>query len=86
MHVVRSNGRHMMPSRHINYTFELLAAYTWAPLLQFDYALPYSYALFLTALLLHRIVRDEERCLLKYGPPYAEYCRRVPSRLIPGLI
>ena len=73
-------------SRHINYTFELLATYAWAPLLQFEYALPYSYSFFLTALLLHRVVRDEERCHLKYGKPYAEYCKKVPYRIIPGVI
>jgi protein-S-isoprenylcysteine O-methyltransferase Ste14 len=73
-------------SRHINYTFELLATYAWAPPLQFTHILPYFYSLFLTALLLHRVVRDEERCALKYGKPYDEYCKKVPYRIIPGVI
>lgn len=73
-------------SRHVNYLFELLATYTWAPLIQFEYLMPFSYSIFLTILLLHRIARDEERCHLKYGKPYEEYCRRVPYRLIPGVI
>ena len=34
---------------------------------------------------MHRIFRDEEKCRKKYKSYYAEYCKKVPYRLIPGI-
>jgi 7-dehydrocholesterol reductase len=72
-------------SRHFHYLPELLAAFLWtAPALFFD-ALPYFYFAFLTALLVHRSVRDDKRCAAKYGAAWEEYRRRVRFRMVPGV-
>lgn len=45
--------------------------------------IPYIYFLYLLLLLIHRDMRDEQRCARKYGALWEEYCRRVPYRLVP---
>jgi len=72
-------------SRHANYTFELAAALLWSPPVQFHQITPYLYFIFLTLLLLHRAIRDEERCLKKYGKSYTQYKKQVPYFVIPGI-
>ena len=47
--------------------------------------LPYFYVVYLTILLVDRSGRDDVRCRQKYGPYWDEYCRRVPSKIIPGI-
>jgi 7-dehydrocholesterol reductase len=47
--------------------------------------LPWTYAIFMTILLIQRCIRDEERCSGKYGAIWQEYCDKVRWRLIPGL-
>ncbi len=42
------------------------------------------YPLYYVALLVPRQVDDDRRCALKYGPLSAEYCARVPYRIVPG--
>ena len=44
---------------------------------------PLFYPTFLTILLIHRAIRDEEKCLAKYGPGYEEYMRLVPYKIVP---
>lgn len=72
-------------SRHANYTFELSAALLWCPPVQFHQIVPYFYFIFLTILLFHRAIRDEERCLKKYGKAYQDYKKKVPYFIIPGV-
>jgi Delta14-sterol reductase len=45
----------------------------------------YFYVLYFAVLLVHRERRDEEKCRLKYGADWEEYCKRVPSRIVPGI-
>jgi len=45
----------------------------------------YFYMLYFAILLIHRERRDEEKCRRKYGKDWEEYCRLVPSRIIPGV-
>lgn len=45
----------------------------------------YFFMLYFAILLVHRERRDEEKCRRKYGKDWEEYCRRVPSRIIPGI-
>ena len=72
-------------ARHFHYCAEILAAFLWTvPALFFDVT-PYFYVIFLTILLAHRSLRDEQRCQQKYGAFWDEYCSLVPSRVIPGL-
>jgi len=71
-------------ARKINYTFELMAAFFWSCPAGLQYGVwPFIYFLFLVILLVHRIFRDEEKCLEKYGRGWNEYCKKVPHRLIP---
>jgi len=71
-------------SRHLNYVFELMAAFTWCLSASWGndlWALLYFF--FLVVLLVHRVFRDEEKCAAKYGPYWTQYCKLVPYRMIP---
>lgn len=72
-------------ARHFHYLPEILGALFWTVPALFYNALPYFYVIFLTILLIHRSLRDEEKCRLKYGTYWQAYCEAVPSRIIPGL-
>lgn len=72
-------------ARHFHYLPEILGAFFWTAPALFYNVLPYFYVVFLTVLLVHRSLRDEEKCRLKYGAYWKEYCDAVPSRIIPGL-
>ena len=43
----------------------------------------YFYLLYFAVLLVHREMRDEEKCLRKYGKDWEEYCKKVPWRILP---
>jgi protein-S-isoprenylcysteine O-methyltransferase Ste14 len=45
----------------------------------------YFFLVYFAVLLVHRERRDEEKCRRKYGKDWEEYCRQVPSRIIPGV-
>ena len=74
-------------ARHFQYFFELTAAYSWCFLANplENGVLVMFYAVFLTALLVDRAKRDTEKCRLKYGKYYDEYCDLVPYKIIPGI-
>lgn len=46
-------------------------------------AITYFYVVYFGVLLVHRELRDEEKCERKYGKDWAEYRKRVPYRIIP---
>ena len=73
-------------SRHFHYLPEIMAAFFWTLPALFEHALPYFYVVFLTILLIHRSLRDEQRCLEKYGEYWKEYCKRVPNQIFPTVI
>jgi 7-dehydrocholesterol reductase len=72
-------------ARHFHYVPELTLALAWTIPVGFDRALPWFYLFFLTILLTHRAIRDDERCARKYGRYWDEYRQRVRWRMIPGL-
>jgi 7-dehydrocholesterol reductase len=72
-------------ARHFHYLPEILGAFFWTVPVLFANVLPYFYVVFLTVLLVHRSLRDEQKCRLKYGKYWQEYCDAVPSRIIPGI-
>lgn len=73
-------------SRHVNYLGEILMATALALALGYPAALgPWLYPLYYVALLVPRQIQDDRRCAAKYGALWAEYCRRVPYRIIPYL-
>jgi Delta14-sterol reductase len=45
----------------------------------------YFYMLYFFILLVHRQMRDEEKCRRKYGKDWEEYCRLVKYKIIPGV-
>jgi 7-dehydrocholesterol reductase len=72
-------------ARHFHYVPEIALACAWTLPVGFEHALPWLYPVFLSVLLMHRAVRDDERCARKYGEAWAEYCRRVPWKMVPGV-
>src|SRR5262249_13691135 len=71
-------------SRHVNYLGEILMALGLALALGYPGAIgPWLYPLYYVALLVPRQHADDARCSVKYGALWAEYCRRVPYRIIP---
>ncbi|MCJ1284247.1 erg24, C-14 sterol reductase [Xylographa opegraphella] len=48
-------------------------------------AVTYFYVLYFAVLLVHREMRDEEKCMRKYGRDWEAYRKRVPWRILPGV-
>lgn len=73
-------------ARHINYLGEILMATGLTLLLGYPRSFaPWLYPLYYVAMLVPRQIDDDRRCAEKYGPLWDEYCRRVPSRIVPGI-
>ncbi|CAH2255710.1 lamin-B receptor isoform X1 [Pelobates cultripes] len=68
--------------RHPNYLGDIIMAWAWCLPCGFDHFLPYFYGIFLTGLLIHRTIRDEQLCKTKYGADWESYCQRVPYRIV----
>lgn len=51
------------------------------------YAIPitYFYMVYFAVLLIHREMRDEEKCRRKYGKDWERYCEKVRWRIWPGV-
>lgn len=45
----------------------------------------YFYMLYFAILLIHREMRDEEKCRRKYGKDWEAYCQKVRYRILPGV-
>lgn len=45
----------------------------------------YFYVVYFAVLLVHRGMRDEEKCLRKYGEDWRKYQKLVPYRIVPGV-
>ncbi|DAA78512.1 TPA_exp: hypothetical protein A8136_4488 [Trichophyton benhamiae CBS 112371] len=71
--------------RHANYLGDLILSYSMCASCGFTNLLPWTYAIYMTILLVHRCYRDEVRCHNKYGDSWKEYCAKVPYRIIPGI-
>ncbi|RKK79412.1 7-dehydrocholesterol reductase [Fusarium oxysporum] len=72
-------------SRHANYLGDLILSFSTCALVGSTRAVVWTYAVWMTVLLVHRCIRDEKSCSVKYGAAWTEYCRRVPWRFIPGV-
>lgn len=70
-------------ARHANYAGDIMMATAVSLACGFAHALPYFYAIYLTALLIHRVHRDDRRCREKYGAAWTTYCAAVPYRMVP---
>ncbi|SZF00567.1 unnamed protein product [Blumeria hordei] len=72
-------------ARHVNYMGDLMLSYSMCAVCGLGNILPWTYAIFMTILLVHRCWRDEERCSQKYGKGWTEYCKRVRWVICPGI-
>jgi protein-S-isoprenylcysteine O-methyltransferase Ste14 len=72
-------------SRHANYLGDLMMALSWCLTCGFTHVIPYFYFIYFAPLLINRERRDHALCKEKYGADWDEYCKRVPSRIIPGI-
>ncbi|KAB8298696.1 hypothetical protein EYC80_000871 [Monilinia laxa] len=72
-------------ARHVNYLGDLVLSYSMCAACGTQNLLPWTYAIFMTILLIHRCWRDEERCLAKYGKGWEDYCKKVRWIIFPGL-
>jgi len=70
-------------ARHINYFGDWVMAVSWCLPTGFATPLTYFYPLYFAVLLIHRDMRDGEKCAAKYGKSWEEYCARVPYRIVP---
>lgn len=89
---ISGDGKHVLAggfwalSRHINYLGEILMATALTLCLGYPQHLaPWLYPFYYLVLLVPRQIFDDRRCAEKYGPLWDEYCKRVPSRIIPGI-
>ncbi len=73
-------------SRHFHYIPEIMAAFFWSCATGFSHFAPFFYVSFLTILLTHRAFRDDMKCRNKYGKFWEEYCKKVPYKIIPGVV
>mmetsp|Transcript_27921 Transcript_27921/g.70037 ORF Transcript_27921/g.70037 Transcript_27921/m.70037 type:complete len:366 (+) Transcript_27921:86-1183(+) len=72
-------------SRHANYLGDIIMSISFSLGSGFSSFIPYAYPLYLIILLVHRERRDEDKCRQKYKTMWAEYCRAVPYRIVPGV-
>ncbi|KAK0613525.1 ergosterol biosynthesis ERG4/ERG24 [Immersiella caudata] len=72
-------------SRHANYVGDLVFSFSSCALVGSPQIVVWTYAFWMTMLLVHRCMRDEKRLEVKYGDAWAEYCKRVPWRFLPGV-
>ncbi|MCY4143271.1 MAG: DUF1295 domain-containing protein [Gammaproteobacteria bacterium] len=73
-------------SRHMNYFGEFLMALAMA--LAFGHFLnvwAWIYVVFIVGLFIHRQRTDDQFCAKKYGEAWAQYCKKTPKRIIPGI-
>ncbi|KAK2810228.1 hypothetical protein FQN50_003198 [Emmonsiellopsis sp. PD_5] len=71
--------------RHANYLGDLFISFSMCATCGITHLLPWTYALFMTTILVHRCYRDEKRCAKKYGKTWDDYCAKVRWRIVPGI-
>lgn len=69
--------------RHPNYVGDLIMALSWCLPCGVVHIIPYFYVIYFTSLLIHRQLRDEQQCRMKYKNDWDKYCKIVRWRLIP---
>lgn len=73
-------------ARKINYTGDYLMALSWCLSCGFDNAIPYFFGIYFFILLVHRALRDDHACAIKYGDDWKAYKAAVPHMFIPGVV
>ncbi|KAJ7180721.1 ergosterol biosynthesis ERG4/ERG24 [Mycena filopes] len=72
-------------SRKPNYAADWVMSFCWGAIIGNATPIPYFYSVFFITVLVHRTGRDFERCAIKYGKDWEEYCRIVKYKFIPGV-
>lgn len=70
-------------ARKVHYTCDLFFALTWGAMTGFESPFPWFYPLFFSCMIVHRAIRDIQRCREKYGKAWEQYERQVPYLFIP---
>ena len=73
-------------ARKINYTGDYIMGLSWCLVCGFESIVPYYYAIYFAILLIHRSIRDDHMCQVKYGDDWETYKKQVPYRFIPGIV
>ena len=70
-------------ARHINYFGDWVMSVAWSLPTGLATPVTYFYPFYFAVLLVHRDMRDGEKCAKKYGKSWDEYCKVVRWRIIP---
>ncbi|THX54500.1 sterol reductase/lamin B receptor [Aureobasidium pullulans] len=70
-------------ARKIHYTCDLFFALSWGAITGFHSPFPWFYPFFFSCMIVHRAIRDIQKCRAKYGDAWMEYEKRVPWLFIP---
>lgn len=70
-------------SQHINYLGDWFIGLSWCLTTGFNTPMTYFYAIYFASLLIHRQMRDDEKCATKYKKSWDEYKAKVPYKIIP---
>mmetsp|Transcript_19156 Transcript_19156/g.35584 ORF Transcript_19156/g.35584 Transcript_19156/m.35584 type:complete len:503 (+) Transcript_19156:77-1585(+) len=70
-------------ARKVNYTGDWLMGLSWCLTCGFGSVVPYFYAIYFAILLVHRSIRDDHFCAVKYGDDWGRYKEKVPYRFVP---
>ncbi|KAJ5471465.1 hypothetical protein N7530_008822 [Penicillium desertorum] len=71
--------------RHANYLGNIIFTCALCATCGFDSIYPWTEAIFVLGVMMHRCLRDDKKCRTKYGTQWEKYCKKVPWRLIPGI-
>ncbi len=72
-------------ARHLNYLGDLMMGLAWCLPTGFGHPLPYFYITYFTILLVHRELRDNKMCAMRYGADWDAYTAKVKWRILPGI-
>ncbi|EOD44073.1 putative c-24 sterol reductase protein [Neofusicoccum parvum UCRNP2] len=73
-------------ARKIHYSCDLYFALNWGFITGFSSPFPWFYPFFFSCMIVHRALRDIQRCRQQYGEAWKEYERQVPYLFIPYVI
>ncbi|KAJ1557711.1 C-24(28) sterol reductase, partial [Cladochytrium tenue] len=69
--------------RKAHYMADFTMAMSWALMTGFGSPVPYFYPVFFAIMIIHRTIRDNEKCAKKYGDDWVTYTKKVPYIFIP---